>query len=109
MSRTRLEMFSVNQMCCYQTLMEAFNVINHGSSEAILKKWMPEEARIYPLRRNRMKEVKVIVPEHVKCQGFTLYGAKLWNQLPIEIREIDDPEKFKNAVKTYIWDTIPSY
>ena len=77
--RTRLEMFSVNQMCCYQTLMEAFNVINHGSSEAIYDKWIPNKERSYPLSRNRLKEVKVNVPEHVKCQGFTFYGAKIWN------------------------------
>ena len=107
--RTRLRIFSVNQMCCYQTLMEAYNIINHGSSEAIKLKWMPEEERAYPLRRNRMKEVKVNVPEHVKCQGFTLYGAKLWNWLPFEIREMEDSEKFKVAVKKFIWDNIPSY
>ena len=26
-------------------------------------------------------EINIIVPAHTKCQGFTLYGAKMWNQL----------------------------
>ena len=102
-------MFSVNQMCCYQVLTEAYNVINHGSSDQIRKKWMPTENRSYPIRRERMGEVNIIVPAHTKCQGFTLYGAKMWNQLPVEIRDLKNPDKFKDAVKRYIWDNIPSY
>ena len=54
-------------------------------------------------------EINIIVPAHTKCQGFTLYGAKMWNQLPVEIRELKNPDKFKDAVKRYIWDNIPSY
>ena len=107
--RTRIKMFSVNQMCCYQVMVEAYNIINHGSSETIKNKWMPEVARNYPIRRNRMKEVKVSVPDHTRCQGFTLYGAQLWNQLPIEIREIEDSERFKVVAKQYIWENIPSF
>ena len=42
---------------------------------------MPTENRSYPIRRERMGEVNIIVPAHTKCQGFTLYGAKMWNQL----------------------------
>ena len=106
--RESIQMFSVNQMVCYHVLLEAFNIINNGSSEVIQEKWRME-TRNYPLRRNRVKEVKVIMPEHTKCQGFTLYGAKMWNQLPIEIREIENLDRFKEMVKTYIWETIPSY
>ena len=49
------------------------------------------------------------MPKHTKCQGFTLYGAKIWNQLPIEIREVENSERFKEMVKRYIWENIPSY
>ena len=107
--RENIKIFSVNQMCCYQVLIEAFNVIHHRSADTIYKKWMPQEVRKYPLRRDRQGEVKVIVPHHEKCKGFTWYGAKFWNQLPVDVRDIKDSEKFKNAVKEYIWDTIPSY
>ena len=49
------------------------------------------------------------MPGHTKCQGFTFYGAKMWNQLPPEIREIENSDRFKEVVKRYIWENIPSY
>ena len=107
--RTNIQMFSVNQMCCYQTLTEAFNIVNHGSSDIIHKKWITQEERNYPVRRDRMGEVKVHVPNHVKCRGFTWYGAKMWNWIPVDIREIKNPAGFKVAVKRHIWENIPSY
>ena len=33
--RNNIKIFSVNQMCCYQVLIEAFNIINNGSSDKI--------------------------------------------------------------------------
>ena len=102
-------MFSVNQMVCYHVLLEAFNVVNNGSSDIIKKKWRPNEPRNYPMRRERKVEVKVHVPAHVSCQGFTYFGAKLWNQSPVEIQEIKLPNSFTTAIMKYIWDHIPSY
>ena len=102
-------MFSVNQLTCYHVLLEAFNVINYKSSEVIYKKWFPIEERQYPIRSQRSKNVKVHVPDHVTCQGFVWYGAKLWNQLPNETKEVKDPDNFKVAIKRYIWENIPSY
>ena len=90
-------------------LLEAFNVINYGSSKSILKKWLPNEERHYPVRRKRESEVKVHVPDHVTCQGFAFFGAKMWNQLPAEIREMKIPDNLKVAIKSYIWENIPSY
>ena len=29
-------------------------------------------------------------------------GAKLWNALPNEIKTVDDKERFKNCIKTYV-------
>ena len=106
--RNNIKMFSVNQMVCYHVLLEAFNINNYGSSEVIQEKWKMD-TRNYPIRKNRMKEVKVIMPKHTKCRGFTLYGAKILNQLPIEIREVENSERFKEMVKRYIWENIPSY
>ena len=107
--RNSIKMFSINQMVCYHVLLEVFIIINFGSSELIRKKWRPCETRNYPIRENRKHEVKVHVPTHVSCKGFTFYGAKLWNLLPVEIQELTNPDKFKDAVKTYIWEEIPSY
>ena len=104
--RNNIKMFSVNQTVCYHVLLEAYNVINNGSSDIIQNKWLQKENRHHLRRKMRKEEVKVHVPKHVKCRGFTWYGAKMWNQLPIEIQELKNPTSFKEAIKTYIWDTI---
>ena len=107
--RERIQMFSINQMVCYHVLLEAYNVINNGSSEVIQSKWMQKDSRHHLRRRDRKEDVKVYVPEHVKCRGFTWYGAKMWNQLPVEIKQLKKADSFKVAIKEYIWDNIPSY
>jgi hypothetical protein len=35
---------------------------------------------------------------------FTYTGPKLWNALPLEIREEDNIEKFKQKVKTLLFE-----
>ena len=87
-------------------LLEAFNVIRNGSSERIRAKWLPNKSNIYSNRRPN-----VIVPQvnHVKCQGFSWYAAKMWNELPEEIKAIEGPSLFKDKIKEYIWEKIPSY
>ena len=107
--RERIQMFSINQMVCYHVLLEAYNVINNGSSEVIQSKWMQKDSRHHLRRRDRKEDVKVYVPEHIKCRGFTWYGAKMWNQLPVEIQQLKKADSFKIAIKEYIWDNIPSY
>ena len=65
--RNSIKMFSVNQMVCYHVLLEAFNIINDGSSENIQKKWRPNQTRNFPVWKERREEVKVLVPAHVSC------------------------------------------
>ena len=70
---------------------------------------MQKDSRHHLRRRDRKEDVKVYVPEHVKCRGFTWYGAKMWNQLPVEIQQLKKADSFKVAIKEYIWDNIPSH
>ena len=55
--------------------------------------------------------VNLKVPEKpkLKCMGFTYNGAKLFNMLPPQTREIKDPNTFKTVMKNWIWENIPSY
>ena len=100
-------MFSINQMNIYHVLLEAFNIINNGSAEKIQEKWMPGIEKHYSNRRQF--DVKVPSVDHVRCQGFTWFGAKLWNSLPEEIKSIKNPDTFKMKIKNYIWEKIPSF
>ena len=105
--RYNIKMFSINQMNIYHVLLEAFNVINNGSAEKIQEKWMPRTEKHYSNRREF--DVKVPYVDHVRCQGFTWFGAKLWNSLPEEIKSIKNPDTFKTKIKNYIWEKIPSF
>ena len=96
-------------MVCYHVLVEAFNVINNNSSEVIHNKWLQKDKRQHLRRKERREDVKVHVPNHVKCRGFTWYGAKMWNQLPAEIQELKKFDSYKEEIKKYIWENIPSY
>ena len=75
--RKSIKIFSVNQMCCYQVLIEAFNIIKNVASDTLYKEWMHQDIRRYPLRGERQGEVKVFLVDHEECKGFTWYGAKL--------------------------------
>ena len=105
--REKIGMFSVNQLNCYHVYIEAFNIINYGSSEKILEKWRPKDHRVYSNRRQH--DVKVPKVDHVRCQGFSYYAAKMWNNLPVHIKEIKELNQFKARIKNHIWDVIPFY
>ena len=100
-------MFSVNQMNCYHVLIEAFNVIRYGSSKRIQEKWIGNSTSHYSSRRSN--NVKVPRVDHVRCEGFSFYGAKMWNSLPEEIKATENSDNFKVKIKNWIWERIPSY
>ena len=54
---------------------------------------------------------KLNVPEKpkLKCLGFTYNGVKLFNMLPIKMKQMEDPNTFKTMAKDWIWENIPSY
>ena len=79
-------------------------VIQFGSSEKIQEKWLKKNNNAYSNRR--MNNVEVPRVEHERCKGFAWYGGKMWNQLPEDIKAINDPNSFKVKMKQYIWENI---
>ena len=106
--REKIKMMSVNQIAVYHTLLEAYNVMRHLSSEQIKLKWTIIEKK-YALRSVTNNDLKVPEKPKLKCEGFTYNGAKLFNMLPPKTREIKDPNTFKTEMKNWIWENIPSY
>ena len=104
--REKIGMQSVNQMNCYHVLLEAFNVIRNGSSVNIQEKWKITNNQY---SKRRLNNVKVPIVKHTRCEGFTFYGAKFWNNLPEDLKAIENPDVFKVKVKEFILETIPSY
>ena len=105
--RKELKMMSVNQLSCYHTAIEMFNVINNNSS-ASLHEEMIQVPKGYRLRG--LEDGTVQVPERGKksCNGFHYTGPKLWNFLPSHIRKTTIRNIFKEKVKDFIWEHIPS-
>ena len=57
--REEIKMMSVNQISVYHTLLEAYNVMRHLSSEQINMKWKLIE-RKYALRSTTKKQLKAV-------------------------------------------------
>ena len=85
-------------------------VLYNYSSEQINKKYRHHDIDRHSLRKNTNNFLRV--PEiqlRRKCTGFTYCGAKMFNNLPNNIRETQDCIIFKKLVKNWIWDEVPSY
>ena len=106
--RKKIKMMSVNQMTIYHTIMEVFKILHNKSSEQINDKYRHLDR--HSLRKNTNNFLRVPeLHEHRKCTGFTYCGAKIFNSLSIKIRETQDSTIFKELVKNWIWEEIPSY
>ena len=69
--REEIKMLSVNQISGNHTLLEAYNVMSHLSSEQIHVKWTIIEKK-YALRSITNKDLKVPEKPKLKCMaGFT--------------------------------------
>ena len=85
----------------------------------LIFKCMHELAPIYlmdlivpyqPVRnlRSSTKNLLTVKKAHYKSVGersFSFYGPNLWNSLPLNIRSINDFNKFKRDLKTYFFQS----
>ena len=107
--REQLKMMSVNQMNVYHTLIEAYNVVHNSSSDQIKQKWSNKQENNYFLRSENSYNQKIPEKPISKCIGFSYTGAKLFNKLPSEMKEISNSNTFKCLAKAWIWKNIPAY
>ena len=105
--REEKKVMSVNQLSVYHVAMDMFNIINHASSDTLQREFKIEQGR-YEFRS--IEDGKVKVPEKMKksCTGFGYIGPRLWSQLPVHIRKTTISDIFKNKMKDWIWEFIPS-
>ena len=107
--RERIKMMSVNQMCIYHNLLEAYNVVKNSSSEQIKLKWENKNENQYQLRSSARNDTKIPKMPRNKCKGFSYFGAKLLNLLPCDVKATENSNTFKAQIKQWIWQNIPSY
>ena len=109
LEREKLKLMSVNQLTIYHVLLEAFNVTRNSASEQIKRKWTNVNEVSYSLRSAVGNSLKIPEKPMKKCLGFSYTGAKLFNMLPLSIKESVNPNTFKTMIKNWIWQNIPSY
>ena len=105
--RNELKMMSVNQLSCYHTAVEMFNIINFKSS-ASLHEELIQVPKGYGLRGLEDGTVKVPDKGKKSSNGFHYMGPKLWNSLPSHIRKTTIKDIFQEKLKDFIWENIPS-
>ena len=107
--REKLKKMSVNQMSVYHTLLEAHNVIANSSSNQIKIKWSKKQENKYFLRSENHNDQRIPEKPISNCTGFSYTGAKLFNKLPNDVKEITNSKTFKSLAKAWIWKNIPAY
>ena len=105
--REQMGILSVNQLACYHILLETFNILNKNSSPQIEHKIKPKSNNYIHTRSSERKDLNVINKPKKNCIGFTYISAKLWNMLPVQIRDQKSPDPFKAAIKSWIPSNIP--
>ena len=105
--REKMGILSVNQLACYHILLETFNILNKNSSPQIEHKIKPKSNNYIHTRSSERKDLNVINKPKKNCIGFTYISAKLWNMLPVQIRDLKSPDPFKAAIKSWIPSNIP--
>ena len=104
--KQQLNVFSINQLACYHTIIETSNIVNNKSVEHLHTKMVPSDTEMKD-RQTRSKtrgDLKVPMKPKESCLGFSWNAPKLWNMLPTNIRNTTVPNIFKRQVKRWIWD-----
>ena len=86
---------SVHQLGAYHTLVTVFKLAKSGQPQTLARKLVlqkPEEERI--LTRNQVHNINVDCRLSISRSGFVYRGAKLWNNLPLDLRQENKIEVF---------------
>ena len=100
-------LMSINQMASYHALMETYKIVHFNSSDKLREKLVPKS--------ELSKSLNVPLVKRVSCRGFSFYAARIWNELPADIRSQEKPHQsvtvdekrvgqFKAKIKKWIWD-----
>ena len=98
---------SVHQMIAYYTLLTVFKVIKTGKPSYLSSKLMVN--RDAGVARRGLEASTIATPNYilgVSRAGFIYRGAKLFNMLPGNLREISETGKFKAESRRWIQRNI---
>ena len=103
-----LNWLPVEQITIYKINLICFKILNNLAPDYLVDLIHVYEPARY-LRSSSDKWRLVIKPYNLKTYGlraFSVIAPILWNDLPIDIRSIDDVNKFKSKLKTFLFKRV---
>ena len=98
---------SIHQLVAYHTLLQVHKTILCKKPEYLAKNVslnIPKNGQIFPHRQ--IHTITVNRNKSISRSAFMYRGAKLWNQLPLELKNCQTTQKFKSLVKKWVSDKI---
>ena len=106
-ARKKLGFLSVNQMACYHILTETHNILKYGSDMELCELLTEKNHKKLVTTRASDKDLINIIPNKLdKNFGFAQKSAKLWNMIPVHVRQCKDDNRFKVEAKKFVL-TLP--
>ena len=99
---------SIQQLTAYFTLLQIFKTTQTQKPEYLANKLTlnkPNEGRVFPYRQ--LNTITINRNLTISRSGFFFRGSTLWNLLPVDLRTMDNADKFKKGVKKWIKENIP--
>ena len=104
----KFKIMSVNQIFVYRTILETFNIMRRLSSEQIQIKCSGLNDKKYCFRSNTNNDLRVPNKPNMDLDLPIVCTAKLFNMLPMHLRETENPITFKTMTKHWILENISS-
>ena len=100
---------SVNQLSAFHTIQTVYKVVKTQAPVYLAKKLKPrQDTGEHAFAHRLTNTIQVDYDLTNSRSGFVYRGAKLWNSLPLEIRNQQSPGKFKTAAKMWVRGRIPA-
>ncbi|CAH3014752.1 unnamed protein product [Porites evermanni] len=103
-----LHWLPVEQRIIFKINLICFKILNNLAPDYLVDLIHVYEPARY-LRSSSDKWRLVIKPYNLKTYGFRAFSVIapiLWNDLPVDIRSIDDVNKFKSKLKTFLFKRV---
>lgn len=102
-ARESLKIMSVNQLACYHTLIETWKIMNYDTLPE-LKQILTTTSNPNNMKTRSKKDGLVNIAPYTleRNRGFAQKCAKLWNSLPLQIRQNNKISSFKTEIKKYV-------
>ena len=99
-----LDLLSVEQIIQFDKLCVIYKMVNGLAATNTMDLFQPaEKAHRYETRSNIDGKFKITKTRTKKADtAFSNYGAKIWNEIPAELREVQSFDSFKIKVKSYM-------